>query len=698
MITPRAHHHLLVALLLASGCTYVTPADYEHRLDEIDADGDGVPMARDCDDEDPNRFPGNPEIVADGIDQDCDGFDLLDQDGDRYPAMERIAYEAAFPDSPWPPGVYDGPADCADDPVARPGAEKAWPNNPNDPPYDGIDGDCAGDNDFDADGDGDMPPTIDGVATSTLLDTYTERWGVTVDAPRFTDCDDFDGAVYGGAPGEVPYDGVDTDCSGDNDFDLDGDGYMPEAPGREALYDAFVARFHGGNPPWGDAQWGDCMDAPDHRPGEPHLIYPGADDTPYDGIDSDCAGDNDFDVDGDGWIPDAWLNAFDTYVDTWGLVLQAEPGDCDDNDPTRHPGALEKLGDGIDRDCDGHDSTAPFTFGAYTWSNPRPPRLVRTTDHVVLVAAADHFTSPVHDLIDIGVGLVFAPLGGAHALPAIQPVPWQGHLAPHPLGDRIDATVDGNAWVAAASYTNVVNGNTYAVAVRHAWNGTNYARTWQDAGLAPTYDSRDIDVVLDDNGEPWVWSCGDQVIHVVNGNGSPQVDVSAHATGVPGGVCFVERPVATGSSSAVTCDGSTCVSHTWDGALAASPDQPWAGASVLYADHRGELTVVVDDQGGVFVDDGVAGVVVGAHLDVIEADAARVGSTLYVVALVQKQGGPALVLLHGNPAVGMQEVPLSFERNGTALVPTGASVVADNQRVVVAATASDAVGWFFLER
>jgi len=46
----------------------------------VDADGDGVPSDLDCDDDDPQRFPGNPE-QCDGIDNDCSGEAEVDGDG-----------------------------------------------------------------------------------------------------------------------------------------------------------------------------------------------------------------------------------------------------------------------------------------------------------------------------------------------------------------------------------------------------------------------------------------------------------------------------------------------------------------------------------------------------------------------------------------------------------------------------------------
>ncbi|MBN1334705.1 MAG: hypothetical protein JXB39_01960 [Deltaproteobacteria bacterium] len=77
---------------------------------------------------------------------------------------------------------------------------------------------------------------------------------------------------------------------------------------------------------WGG---GDCDD---HDAG----IHPGAADTWYDGVDSDCDGASDFDRDADGYTSDAWGGE-----------------DCDDGDSGVNPGAVETWYDGVDSDCDG---------------------------------------------------------------------------------------------------------------------------------------------------------------------------------------------------------------------------------------------------------------------------------------------------------------------------------------------------------
>src|SRR5688572_16766535 len=98
----------VVGLLAAIGCD--GGADY---------DEDGFVEPADCDDNAPSVFPGAIEVAYDGIDQDCDGADLVDQDEDGFQ------------------GDLAGGPDCNDlSAEVFPGADEV--------PYDGVDGDCDG--------------------------------------------------------------------------------------------------------------------------------------------------------------------------------------------------------------------------------------------------------------------------------------------------------------------------------------------------------------------------------------------------------------------------------------------------------------------------------------------------------------------------------------------------------------------------
>ena len=52
--------------------------------DADDGDGDGHYDLTDCNDDDAGIYPGAIELPYDGVDQDCDGNDLVDVDGDGY--------------------------------------------------------------------------------------------------------------------------------------------------------------------------------------------------------------------------------------------------------------------------------------------------------------------------------------------------------------------------------------------------------------------------------------------------------------------------------------------------------------------------------------------------------------------------------------------------------------------------------------
>ncbi len=137
-----------------------------------DQDGSAHPYAGgdDCDDSNPEIYPGATEIWYDGIDQDCDGANDQDQDGDGWTVDK----------------------DCQDtEATVNPAATEIW--------YDGIDQDCSGGSDYDQDKDG----------------FDAEPWG--------DDCRD-DSERYSPAATEIWYDGVDLDCSGGSDYDQDLDG------------------------------------------------------------------------------------------------------------------------------------------------------------------------------------------------------------------------------------------------------------------------------------------------------------------------------------------------------------------------------------------------------------------------------------------------------------------------------------------
>ena len=146
----------------------------------------------DCDDANPLRFPGALEVPYDGIDQDCNGGDLVDVDGDGFAG-----------------GV--GP-DCNDtDATIAPLSPELC---------DTIDQDC----------DGSLAEAfanLDGDGLPDCADPDKDGDGENSNGDGGFDCDDMDAARFPGNP-EV-CDGLDNDCSGSlplMEVDYDGDGAL----------------------------------------------------------------------------------------------------------------------------------------------------------------------------------------------------------------------------------------------------------------------------------------------------------------------------------------------------------------------------------------------------------------------------------------------------------------------------------------
>ncbi len=260
------------------------------------------------------------------------------------------------------------------------------------------------------------------VAVNTIVQLDADGDGYGSTESGGADCDDAVATTYPGAE-ETWYDGIDSDCGRDDDFDQDGDGFPLEE---------------------------DCDD-------EDPAVYPGAGDAWYDGIDSDCAGNDDFDQDGDGFTVDVdcddadaainphahdtWYDGIDTNCDGADDFDQDGDGfalddDCNDEDASIHPGAADTWYDGIDSDCAGNDDYDQDGDGVTveTDCNDTDPTTTGPTDEVLDGADNDCDGNVDNvDITDVQVGVVY------------------GDGASVGLGDKgtfaLDADIDGDGAV-----------------------------------------------------------------------------------------------------------------------------------------------------------------------------------------------------------------------------------------------------------
>jgi hypothetical protein len=385
---------LLTAALLIGGCRY---DDIDTRWG-LDFDEDGADFAADCDDEDPDRYPGAEDIPDDGTDQDCDGVDstvcFTDADGDGYGVDTTVVSDSGDCDPQ--DGHADVQGDCADaDASVYPGASELCDGQLND--CDGTmlatevdaDGDSYAECTLDSGGwdgagtvvggddcDDDDPNTYPGA--SEICDGLVNACGGTLE-----DCNDDDIEVYPGA-GEL-CDGLVTSCGSlqDDEIDDDDDGYVDceFAPG--------ITEENWGNteatPIVGDD---DCDD-------NDVNTYPSASEI-CDGLVNNCGGDlpaNEIDGDDDRYVECTFAGGVD--ANNWGntedpTVIGGQ--DCDPSDPDFYPGAPE-ICDGyangcgvlpaneIDNDDDGYvECTFAGGVNSGNWGNTESPPVTGDAD------------------------------------------------------------------------------------------------------------------------------------------------------------------------------------------------------------------------------------------------------------------------------------------------------------------------------
>lgn len=391
----------LLSSLLLSACEASFPETSQSSNDDLaielvsrgtgaDNDGDGYGETVDCDDTDEDVNPGEDELCANGIDDDCD--DLID-DADGSANRGDYCYDG---DQDGWCEDYDGDGEIGDgdiallcdssDSNAEIIADQTGGSSDNvsnyievvygsAPDYDFPEADCddedvntypdapevcdGADNDCDASTVSDESSLMDWFYADTDSDGYGDATmsefvceASTGYVSDDTDCDDGNIDVNPGASESCNE--VDDNCDGSTDegvtstfyADADSDGYGDASMSEDAC--SASAGYVSDNT--------DCDDINAARnPGATEVCD-------MDDTDEDCDGlADDFDPEGDASGMTNWYTDFDVdgYAGTFSMtscddmtgLLSETSDDCDDSDASINPSA-EEVCDGVDNDCD----------------------------------------------------------------------------------------------------------------------------------------------------------------------------------------------------------------------------------------------------------------------------------------------------------------------------------------------------------
>ncbi|MFM7200107.1 MAG: putative metal-binding motif-containing protein, partial [Myxococcota bacterium] len=326
----------------AESCTATVDSNCDGSVGDVDQDKDGIPACLDCNDADATVYPaynGKPGATekCDDIDQNCNGvnddlseeitlFEDKDRDGFGNPLVQLRSKSCNVN------GYVSNANDCDD--------SRATVNPEADEVCDALDSDCDGkvpSTEADADGDG--------------VRTCSEN-------NQPPDCNDGDNTVYPSA--SEGCDGIDNNCNAQVDEGVQRSFY-PDAD-QDGYGDGSVSPVDACEAPIGTVSNGsDCQD-------DDALIHPDASER-CDGVDNNCDGVIDEDLLLLTW-PDADADGFgDSRAEPEALCIRPEgiagnDDDCDDSRADINPLAGEVLNNGLDDNCNGEVDEA------FSWLYP----------------------------------------------------------------------------------------------------------------------------------------------------------------------------------------------------------------------------------------------------------------------------------------------------------------------------------------